>query len=172
MSWGAGIGAGLSIIGGIFGAQGAKQQAEATARAAYGNAQIMDTRALEAERNRGIALANAQMEVRDARVKNRAVMGQVRAAYGASGFALEGSPLDVIEATASEQELDVEKILYRGDLTAIGLTDQANSFRAQAQIYRMGGQAALDTGSIGMATSMLSGLAGAAKSATPSNWSY
>ncbi len=155
----------LPLLGGIIGAGGAKQQAEATAKAAYGNAQILDVRAAEAERNRGIALANAQMEVRDARVKNRAVIGQVRAAYGASGFAMEGSPLDVIEATASEQELDVEKILYRGDLTSIGLTDQASSFRQQAQIYRMGGEAAIETGRIGMATQMLSGITSAANMA-------
>lgn len=164
------LGAGLSLAGGFMGAAGAKASAEATARAAEANAQISEVRAAEAERNRGIALDKAAMEVRDSRVKSRAVMGQVRAAYGASGLAMDGSPLDVIAATAGEQELDVEKILYRGDLEGVALTDQANSFRAQAQVYRMGGQAAITAGGYSMAANILSGFGGAVKSFTGSRY--
>jgi hypothetical protein len=157
-------GAGLSIAGGYLGAEGARAEGNAKQQAAEANASLMEVRALEAERNRGIALDKAQMEVRDAKVKNRAMLGSIRAAYGASGLAMDGSPLDVIQATATEQELDVEKILYRGDVEAIGLTDQATSFRTQANIYRMGGNAAQIAAGYNAATSILAGYSGAVKS--------
>src|SRR4051812_38736519 len=110
------LGAGTSIAGGFIGAAGAPAQGGGTERAANANAQIAEVRAQEADRNRQIALDQAQMEVRDSKVKSRAVIGQIRGAYGASGLAMDGSPLDVIAATAAEQQLDVDKILYRGDI--------------------------------------------------------
>lgn len=160
------LGGGLSIAGGLVGAAGARQSANASWQASVMNADMMGVRAAEAERNRGIALANAEMEARDTKVKNRAMMGAIRAAYGANGLAMEGSPLDVIEATATEQSLDIAKILYKGDLEAVALTDQAASYRQQEKLYRMGGSNALIAGEYSATASLLSGFAGAAKSFT------
>ena len=173
--------AGISLIGGVVGAMGSSaqsagqaQQLRAKAQADMYNATAFETRALEAERNRGIAYAKSDLMARDERVKSRAVIGQVRAAYGASGLALDGSPLDVLQATAAEQELDVAKILYAGDLEALAETDKAVSFRQQAQLARMGASSAYSAASttqgnagFGIATSLLSGVSGAFRSFTP-----
>jgi len=173
--------AGISMLGGIFGAMGSGQQSaaqaaqyRAQAQAGQFNASMLETRALEAERNRGIAYEKAEMEARDLRVKNRAVIGQVRAAYGANGLSMDGSPLDVLQATAVEQELDVEKVLYAGDLAALEQTDKAGSFRQQAQLARMGAASAYGAASttesnawMGQVTALLSGASGAVRSFTP-----
>lgn len=167
-----------SAAGAISSAQGAQAAGQGQAQAAYAkaqsnryNAQILDTRALEAERNRGIAYDKAASEVSDTRVKNRAVQGQIRAAYGANGLSAEGSVLDVLQATAVEQEMDVAKILYRGDLEGVSQTDQAASFRQQAALARMGAdysmleaQNAKTAADYGSATALLSGLSSVMKS--------
>lgn len=182
MSMMAGVGAATSLIGGAVGAAGAMAQGEAGAQAAYAkaragryNADTLDVRALEAERNRGIAYAKAGLEVSDTLVKNRAVQGQIRAAYGANGLSGDGSVLDVLQSTAVEQNMDVAKILYRGDLEGVAQTDQAASFRQQATLARMGADYAMTeadsartAAAYGAATAMISGISGAAKSFTSS----
>lgn len=159
----AGLGAATSIAGGIQASQGAQQQASATAEAGRFNALAYENAALAADRNKHIARDKATLEAKDQRVKNRAVQGQIRAAYGASGLAIDGSPLDVLEATAVEQELDVDKILYRGDIEALGEDDRALSFRTQAMLARMGASNAQTAGSYASATALLSGVSGALK---------
>jgi hypothetical protein len=156
-----GVGAASSLAGGVVGAKGAQAGAAEAQRGAevaaqgalftgqanrdanYFNAGQYDFQALIDERNREIALAQAVSDTRDTRRKSAAVNGQIRAAYGANGLALEGSPLDVLMAGFVEQELDVEKILYQGEIVAAGLTDQAAQARAQASMLRVTGDNAL-----------------------------
>lgn len=184
----AGGSAGLSVIGGFVGADAARSGAETTATglmmkgqaehdAAYFNAGQYEYQALIDERDRAIALDQAASDAADSRMKAAAVNGQIRTAYGSSGLALEGSPLDVLQANAIEQGLDTKKILYSGDVVAAGLTDKANQARAQASLLRYVGDNALTAarygassarlaGQYASATSIISGFAGAAKSAT------
>lgn len=157
------VGAVTSIAGGMGAAAGAQAQGEAALRAGNYNAQIAENEALQADRNRQIALQRATLDARDQSVKNRAMQGQIRAAYGASGFGVEGAPLDVLQSTAVESQLDIDKILYKGDVEGANYTDQANSFRQKAALYRMGGASAAAAGQIGASTAMLSGLTGVAK---------
>jgi hypothetical protein len=99
-------------------ALGSIQQGRAAAAAANTNAAV-------ASRNAGIA---AQQAKADAEAKQRQVdqmMGAARAAYGASGVTPEGSPLDVLSASASLGELDRQNVLYKGRLREIGFQDTA-----------------------------------------------
>lgn len=180
--------AGLSMLGGIIGAVGAqegaaasakglRQQAAAKAAADNFNAGQFDFTAKIAERDRGIALEQMWSDIHDTTKKSIAQLGQVRAAYGASGLSMEGSPLDVLEAAAVEQSLDINKTLYTGEVVAAGLTDRAAQARAQASLLRysannalaageIGANAALTAGAYQAASSIIAGASGAARSYT------
>lgn len=182
------VAAGASILGGIVGAMGAqegaagqarglRQQAAAKAASDRFNADQFDFTAKIAERDRGIALEQMWSDIHDTTKKNIAQIGQIRTAYGTSGLSMEGSPLDVLEAAAVEQSLDVNKTLYTGEVVAAGLTDRAAQARAQASLLRysannalaageIGANAALTAGAYQSATSLISGFSGAARSYT------
>lgn len=170
------IGAGASILGGFVGAAGAQQQAAATAASGRFNASMLDYRAQMYEtqaaifkRNRALALLEAGQAAEDKGKVLAATMGSVRAAYGANGLSIEGSPLDVLEATAREGFLDIKKELFKGDVAATALTDQANMAlteaglsRAQATMLRYGADQAIVSGNIGSMASIIGGFSGAA----------
>lgn len=124
--------AALSIVGGVISAIGAISAANAQARAAEYNAQV-------AERNRIAILAQADNEAIDKTRENERRLAVVRAAYGKAGIDLAGSPLDVIQDTAIEQQLDVSRIRYEGELKAIGQQDQATLYRMEASNARTAG---------------------------------
>ena len=131
------------VIGGVFSAIGAIQQAQATAAAANYNAKV-------AERNRRAVLAQTDNEVVDQQIKNRRMIGTIRASYGANGFEMTGTPLDVIADTTLEQSLDVAKIKYKGRMKAEGYTEEATLFRMEAK-------AASTAGFIGAGAALLGG---------------
>lgn len=156
----AGASAATSILGGFISAAGAtdaagrqaaalRAKAGADAGAARFNAGQMDFAALINERDRKIALDQTAADASDLSRKFVAQRGQIRTAYGASGLSIEGSPLDVLEATAAEQQLDVRKTLYAGEVVAAGLTDQAAQNRARASLLRYQADFAIYAGEIG-----------------------
>lgn len=173
-----------SLVGGFIGAAGASAAAGYQARAAQFraqaesdalryNADVDEYNANIAIRDRTAVIEQAAAAGRDIRVKSRAEQGQIRAAYGWSGLALEGSPLDVLEATALEQSLDFRKVLYAGDVQAAGLTDRANILRSHASMLRVQASNAQVAGNLqaaaaysgaaySSAASILQGIAGAA----------
>lgn len=99
-------------------AYSAVQQGQAAKKAADFNAAV-------AERNAKLSqdAAAAQADTQDRQARQR--LGAIRAAYGGSGVSSEGSPLDVLENSASLAELDKQNILYSGNLRAMGFTDTA-----------------------------------------------
>lgn len=102
----------MSVIGSIQQGQAAKKAANYNASVATRNADIA----------RQQAQADASAQDRDARMR----MGAIKSSYGASGITNEGSPLDVLEASATAAELDKQNIMYKGELRAMGYTDEAN----------------------------------------------
>lgn len=119
------VAAGMSAVSAL--AQGASASA-----AAKRNADI-------ARRNGLIAGQQAQADA-DAQTRSSAqTIGRARAAYGASGVTSEGSPLDVLAASASLAELDRQNILYKGKLRAMGFEDTASADDASASNYLMQG---------------------------------
>lgn len=114
-----------SVAGTAMSAIGAIQQGKAASNAAKYNAQL-------AERNAQIARDQASAD--EARQRRMAYIrqGALRAGYGASGVSVEGSPLDILEMSAAQEELDALTIRYRGELGATGYEAQAALDRAQA----------------------------------------
>lgn len=134
----------IGIVGGLVSAVGSIAQANAQAAAANYNAKV-------AERNRRAVLAQTDNEIVDQNIKNRRMLGTIRAAYGANGFEMGGSPMDVIADTTLEQSLDVAKIRYQGAMKAEGYSEQATLFRMEAK-------AAKTAGMFGAASGFLSGI--------------
>lgn len=135
--------AAIPYIAMAISAAGAVQGAQAQAQSNYYNAAV-------AQRNGAIAVEQAS---RDADQQGRAArmkLGSMRAAYGASGVTPEGSPLDVLEASASAAELDRQNILYRGNLKALGYSDTST-------LDKYGGEVALKQGDYKAAGTLMQG---------------
>lgn len=101
----------FSVIGAISSGMQQKDAAD------Y-NAAVANNNAIAARQQ---AAANAEAQARESRRR----IGSARAGYGASGVGLEGSPLDIIEQSAMEAEIDRQNILYAGDLKAQGFENTA-----------------------------------------------
>lgn len=126
------ISAGASALSGAVSAVGAYQQGQSQAAAAEYNAQVSD-------RNAKLARSQSESESTDAARAQRRQMGTMRAAYGAAGVGLAGSPLDVIEDTALEQQTDIRRIGYAGELKAIGQEEKAALYRAEGENAKTAG---------------------------------
>ena len=99
-----------------------------------------------ADFNRDISLQNAeiakqqtQAEVISLRKKQYQQLGAVRAAVGASGVTMEGSPLDVLESSVAEATLDVQRLQYAGELRARGYENEATLFEYESKTTKKAG---------------------------------
>lgn len=132
------ISAALSAAGTVMAAKG-------QAKAAEFNAQI-------AERNMTFSRENARIEEARSRRLSTMWLGSMRAATGASGIRVEGSPLDLLEESARQGELDAQLIHRQGELGAM-------SHQANAKLDRMRGEAAQTAGYVQAGSQILSGAA-------------
>lgn len=153
-----GIAAAASALSGVIGAIGAVQSANAQAAAAEYNAKIANRNEQIADQNRKQALETSRIEADDKRRDNRRVLAAMRAAYGSSGLEMAGSPLDVLEDTALEQELDVSRIQYEGRVRAREGAIQMLGLREEATLSRMEAKNAKTAGYIGAAGALTSGI--------------
>lgn len=108
----------LQIAGAAFSAISAIRQGNAESAADKYNAQVATNNASMASAQ---AAADESKQRRDARI----AIGSQRAAYGASGLSIEGSPLDVLEQSAATAELDALNIRTEGRNKAIAYGNQA-----------------------------------------------
>lgn len=114
----------LAFAGPALSAAGQIQQAQTAKAVGVYNQRL-------ARRDAAIARDQTAAEVtRQQRVARR-VEGAARAAYGASGVSLEGSPLDVLQDNATQAELDVLTLKYRGELRAQGYEQTGSLARFQ-----------------------------------------
>ena len=128
-------------IGGFFSAYGQLIQGEAERDASYLNAR-------QAEQNAVISLEQSAEEERRLRVQGQKVLGDMRASYGASGVTMEGSPMEVLKASAGAIELDALNIRTQGQ-------NRYNAFRQEARMSRMRGEAVMRASQFGAAASAL-----------------
>lgn len=135
----------MMAVGTIMSASAQAQQARDAKKAADFNASI-------AERNAGIARQQAAQDAMIQQRQARQQIGTAAAGYGASGIVMEGSPLDVLEASAAAAEMDRQTILYKGELRAMGYSDDATISRVQ-------GQSAYNAGMSQAASKLLTGAA-------------
>lgn len=153
-----GLAAAASAVSGVIGALGAIQSANAQAAAAEYNAKIQERNSIIADQNRKQAVQTAEITAEDKRRDNRRILASMRAAYGTSGLEMAGSPLDVLEDTAVEQELDVQRIRYEGRARAREGAIQMLGLREDATLSRMEGKAAKTAGYIGAAGQLVGGI--------------
>ena len=108
----------ISIVGTVVGVVGQVVSGMNASKADAYNAQIATQNAMIARNN---AEFNAEQQQRAARLR----IGAAEANYGASGITTEGSPLDVLESSARNSEIDRQAIIYQGNIRAAGYQDQA-----------------------------------------------
>jgi len=150
----------IAAAGAAIGAYGSLYQGAAGKAAGEYNAEL-------AARNAGLARSQASADMRDKERENRRYMGALRASFGASGLAFEGSALDLFEDQSAEAELAVRRIRYSGELRALGLMQES-------ELQRMKADTATTAGYIGAASNVAAG-AGTyfrLKRGTPSSGSY
>lgn len=113
----------LTIAGTVMSAVGAISSGQQQAAAADNAAQWAD---YNARRETTEAQANAA----EARRTGLMRLGAARAAVGASGVLMEGSPGDAIAQSAEDVELDAQSILYQGRTRALAYGNEASRQRA------------------------------------------
>jgi len=137
----------MQAVGTAISVVGALNQGQQASNAASYNAAVANNNAIAARQQ---AQAAAEAQARKARLQ----IGSMRAGYGASGVSIEGSPLDVIEASAAAAELDRQNILYSGELRAGG-------YESTAGLELMRGENAVTGSYFSAGSSLLKGAASA-----------
>lgn len=132
-----------TVVSTAVSAVGQMQQAKAQSQAANYNQKV-------SQRSAKIALQQGAQDAEAQRRKNLITLGAMRGAYGASGVTAEGSPLDVLESSATNMELDRQTILTKARLRAMGYSDDAT-------LSGMSGDSASSAGYVGAAGILLSG---------------
>lgn len=132
------IGTAVSVVSAIGGAMTQRDSAKYNAKVAENNAIA----------SRQQAAANAEAQQRDARMR----IGQMEANYAASGVSLEGSPLEILEQSARNSEMDRLNILYGGEL-------RAGNYGAEAQLNKSRASSAMTSGFIRAGSELMSGAA-------------
>jgi hypothetical protein len=135
------LGTALGLAGTAFQAIGAIQSGNAAKAAGDYNASLY-------ERNAQIAAQNAQAQEDRQRRLSAMRAGASRAAVGGSGVSLAGSPLDILESNAAQEELDALMIRWNGanevtNLRASGALAAAQGRNAQRAGYMSAGSAIL-----------------------------
>lgn len=110
------------------------------------------------KRAAAVARDQAAAEMIQQNRASRKALGSMRAAYGAAGVTVEGSPLDVLAESAATAERDRLTIKYRGDLVALGA-------EAGAELDLFQGREAKRAGYYRAAGTILAGMEDALKSA-------
>lgn len=132
------IGAAVSVVSAIGSGMAQRDSAK------Y-NAQVAENNAIAARQQ---ATANAEAQQRDARLR----IGQMEANYASSGVSLEGSPLEILEQSARNSEMDRLTILYGGEL-------RAGNYGAEAQLNKSRASSAMTSGFIRAGSELMSGAA-------------
>lgn len=127
----------------VVSAVGAVAQAQSAKSAANYNAQIADRNAL-------VTRQQAESNEAAQRRNTYRAMGRIRAGYAGAGVTPEGSPLEVLEDSAAEAELDALNIRYRGEIGATGYEDEGKLQRSRAS-------SAMATGALNAGSALLSG---------------
>lgn len=122
----------LGIIGGVVGAIGSLATAGANAQAANAQAAAYQRQAM-LERQQAAFNADQQES------KAIRLISKQRAGFLAAGVSLMGTPMDVIEDTTRETNLDVQAIRYNGEIKAQNFEMQAAAFRAKADAAQTAG---------------------------------
>lgn len=146
------IGTGLSAVGQIQSAQAQSAAANYQAEVARVNQQIQQQNAAY-ERQKG------DVEAQQQDMKNKAAMGSLEAAQGASGFDMNtGSSLDTRESARKLGRLDTLTVRNNAERRAHEFDIAAMNQGAQANLYTAQGKTSQMAGYLGAATSLIGGV--------------
>jgi hypothetical protein len=130
------IGTGVSVYGQI-------QQGKSQAAQAEYNAKL-------AKRNAKSARENAEYEARQKRRGTARLIGKQRALYAKAGVTMEGSPLDVLQETAAQGEMDALMIER-------GYAQQGAAYKSQSELAKMRARHYKQQGYFGAGSTLLTG---------------
>ena len=132
-----------AIGGSAVSAFGMYQQGQAAKRSAAYNAAIQRNQAIAARQK-------ADYDARRKRSEVETLLARQRAGFAKGGVVLEGTPLEVLEATAEAGELDAQAIIYGGEVGATG-------YESHAQLSELEGAQAAQAGMVGAGATLLTG---------------
>lgn len=166
-TWGATLSTVGTALSGVMSAASALSSGQSQSSAAQYNAAVARNNAIVAQQNAQIAADQAAADARRQRDQAIKEKGKMRAAYGASGVTVEGSPLDVLEESALNAELDALITEYNGGLRARAYQNQAVAELNTATLEDMRGEAALSGSYTSAAGSLFGGAAKVGSRLTP-----
>lgn len=138
------IGMVATVGGQIFQGVGAANQAAAQYEASQFNAKM-------ARQNAALTRRQTVEEERRVRLYGAKDLGDIRSSYGASGVALEGSALDVLQESARNVERDALNVRHQGEM-------QAQIYDLEANAAISSGRAARTQGALSVAGTLLGGI--------------
>jgi len=146
------VGTGVSIFGQVQQGRAARAEAETEAAWQEYNARLAEQEAKVRDQQANVQTADAQKEARQLKARQRAQIA-------ASGMAMSGSPLLVMNETAANLERSILEVSRRGAVEAQQLRSQAGMSLFQAETAKLRGRNAQKAAYIGALGSGLSGAA-------------
>lgn len=144
-----GVGEAALVVGTIVAIAGTAVSISAAKSTADFNAKIAG---LDAARAREAA----RIKEDNIRLKNKRLLGVVRANTGSSGLLIEGSALEVLAENAAEGELEALTARFGGDLGS-------TRFLNEAELDRLAGDAAAVAGAGRIGSQLVSGVSAAGR---------
>lgn len=147
----------ISAASAGYGAYASVQAGKRQSQLAQYQATIQRQNAQVEQQNANLARKKASAEADRKRREGDALISKQRSLIGKSGVQLVGSPLEVLEDQEAENELDVQSILFSGELEARGFENLARNadVRAGESIFK--GRSAKSAANIQAGQSLLSG---------------
>jgi hypothetical protein len=136
----------LTAVQGFMSYQAEMQAAEAAQQAAEAQAQVMEYNMTIAQQDRIQNIRLSEQESDDEARRGRRELARIRAAYGASGVELSGSPLEVLESSAIDQALDVRRVDYEGKTRARRDAQSVLGYKNESIMKRAEGRNAMKAG--------------------------
>lgn len=161
------------IASGIVGGVSAYQQGKAQQAQAEYQAKVAEDNAKIAQQNASNARQEGIEESRMQRMKTIQAVSSQQATMAANGLDItQGTPLDVIEDTATMGELDALTTQYNAETKAQAYEQQANNFSNQANLDRIAGRNAMQAGKMNALSSGLNTVSSLGKSVSSYWWGF
>ena len=169
----AAVGTVAGVASGIVGGVSAYQQGKAQQAQAEYQAKVAEDNAKIAQQNASNARQEGIEESRMQRMKTIQAVSSQQASMAANGLDItQGTPLDVIEDTATMGELDALTTQYNAETKAQAYEQQANNFSNQANLDRIAGRNAMQAGKMTALSSGLNTISSTAKSVSSYWWGF
>lgn len=162
-----------SVASGIVGGISSYQQGKAQQAQAEYQAKVAEDNARIAQQNASNVRQEGIEESRMQRMKTLQTVSSQQASMAANGLDIsQGTPLDVIEDTATMGELDALTTQYNSETKAQAYEQQANNFNNQANLDRIAGRNAMQAGKMNALSSGFNTVPSLGKSVSNYWWGF